>query len=391
MARSRNTSNGFLPPYVYRFKSQHGTDRLRFVRSGLKSRYFTATFGTKAFWAEYERFLDPAATEPQQKPIRSTPGSIDELVERYFSTPERLGPSAVTQTKIRAVIEDFRDGTNARGERRGTFPVALVTFEAIDRIIAKKRVKTGTGNKTKGGIHAARKLRKELVRLFEFAVKSGMCEKNPAKLAEKVKIPAAERSKGFHPWTEAEIAQYRAHHRVGTRERLAMELILWTDQRRSDVVKMGQAQIRGGRIPIQQEKTGKTLWVAVAPQLHGAILAMKPEDTSPFCFLITKRGGAFSKESFGNWFKGACVEAGLPHCSAHGLRKATLRRMADLEMANKTMKSLSGQTRDETLAGYIEDADQVRLSDSAITKLARWEMSTAADDSGDEYRFTAND
>lgn len=47
----------------------------------------------------------------------------------------------------------------------------------------------------------------------------------------------------------------------------------------------------------------------------------------------------------------------------HGLRKATLRRMANLQMPNKTMKSVSGQRSHKTLACYIEKADQSALAD----------------------------
>lgn len=385
MGRSRSKENRFLPKHVYAFTSQHGTERLVFRRKGFKTSYFKAAFGTKDFQAEYDALLNPA--EPlAAKPIaRAKPGTLDDLVTRYCAVPTRLGPSEVTQSKVRAVIEDFRNG---RGDR----PVSLVTFEAIDKIVAKKLIKTGTGNKTKGGLHAARKLRKELVRLFDFAVKAGMCQANPVIQAEKVKSPAGQKSKGFHSWTEDEIQQYRDRHQIGTRERLAMELLLWTDQRRCDVVRMGKAQIKNGRLPITQEKTGAVLWLAVAPQLIEAIIAMPPALTSPFCFLVTLRGKRpLKKESFGTWFKKACVEAGLPHCTAHGLRKATLRRMAELEMANKSMKSVSGQKRDETLAGYIEDANQMKLADSAITALARWEMSLRAGTRDEEYKFTAND
>jgi hypothetical protein len=67
-------------------------------------------------------------------------------------------------------------------------------------------------------------------------------------------------------------------------------------------------------------------------------------------------------------------DAGLPKkCRAHGLRKATLRRMAELEMPNKTMKSVSGQERDETLAQYIRAANQRKLATSAIERLSAWE------------------
>ena len=90
---------------------------------------------------------------------------------------------------------------------------------------------------------------------------------------------------------------------------------------------------------------------------------------------MTRRIKPFTKEGFGNFFRKACTAAGLPHCSAHGLRKATLRRMAKLEIANKTMKSVSGQTRDDTLAGYTATANQRTLADSAIDTLSQWELS----------------
>lgn len=384
----RARANRFLPRYVSCFQSQHGTPRYVFRRKGYPKGYFTAAPGTEEFRQQYHAFLNPeqGATPPPPPVSRHAPGSLDDLVERYFAVPERLGPTTVTQDKVRAVIEDFRNG---RGDR----PVRLVTFEAIDKIVAKKMVKTGTGNKTRGGIHAARKLRKELVRLFDFAVKAGFCQVNPAAMAQRVKTPAGQPSRGFHSWTEEEIGQYRAHHPLGTRERLAMELLLWTDQRRCDVVRMGKAQIHEGRLPVTQEKTGAILWVPVAPQLLEAIVAMPPADTSPFCFLVTRRGKPFTKESFGNWFRKACNAAGLPHCSAHGLRKATLRRMAELELANSGMKALSGQTRDETLAIYTRAANQKKLADAAVTALARWELTQRQSEAQPEtaYRFTAND
>ena len=201
-----------------------------------------------------------------------------------------------------------------------------------------------------------------------------MIDHNPAAQTEEVKRPRGQGKGGFHTWTEGEIMRFRQHWSIGTRERLALELILWTDQRRSDVVKMGMAQTRDGCIPVQQEKTGTTLWLPMAPQLVEAIVALPRELSSPFCFLITHKGTPFKKESFGNWFARACKSAGLPDaCRAHGLRKATLRRMAELEMANKTMKSVSGQSRDETLSEYIRDADQRKLAASAIERLSAWE------------------
>ena len=363
----------FLPPYVTSFSDRHGKTRLRFRRKGIDSYNFRSDPGTEEFRVEYHACLNPGVGKTTSTPItRATPGTIDELVERYYVPPTRLGPSTVTQAKVRAMIESFRQG---RGNRK----VSDVRFDHLDAIIAKRHQKstvtTASGTRQTGGVHAARKLRKELIRLFDFAVKIKLCDLNPAAQTSEVRTTVAERTGGFHCWTEEEIAQFRAHHLLGTRERLGMELLLWTDQRRSDVVKMGRAQIKDGRIPVHQEKTGKSLWLPVAPQLLEAIVAMAPADTSQFCFLMTRRNKPFTKESFGNFFRKSCTAAGLPHCSAHGLRKATLRRMAELEMANKTMKSVSGQTRDDTLAGYTATANQRTLADSAIDTLSKWEMS----------------
>jgi integrase len=361
----------FLPKYVTSFPDRHGKERLRFRRKGFDAHYFRSALGTEEFREEYQRCLNPSVDRREEKAaIKAAKGSIDELIERYFAIPERLGPSAITQQKVTAVIEDFRRG-------RGHRSVATVRFEHLDAIIRRKREKsmrdTPAGPREVGGIHAARKLRKELIRLFAFAVKIKMIDHNPAEQSEKVRRPRGEAKGGFHSWTEEEIAQYRARWPIGTRERLAMELLLWTDQRRCDVVKMGKAQIKNGRIPVHQDKTGKDLWLPMAPQLLEAIIAMPPKETSPFCFLVTRFGRPFKKESFGNFFRDSCNAAGLPHCSAHGLRKATLRRMADLEMANTSMKSVSGQERDETLAEYIKGANQTKLADAAIERLSAWE------------------
>ena len=55
-------------------------------------------------------------------------------------------------------------------------------------------------------------------------------------------------SEGFHTWTEAEIEIFRQYHKVGTKARLAMALLLYVGCRRSDVVKLGRQNLHGGSI-----------------------------------------------------------------------------------------------------------------------------------------------
>ena len=59
---------------------------------------------------------------------------------------------------------------------------------------------------------------------------------------------AASESDGFHTWTIDEVRQFEAHHPIGTTPRLAFALLLYTGQRRSDVVHLGRQHLREGRL-----------------------------------------------------------------------------------------------------------------------------------------------
>jgi hypothetical protein len=85
------------------------------------------------------------------------------------------------------------------------------------------------------------------------------------------------------------------------------------------------------------------------------LVAMPPRPS--MCFIVTE---------FGNKFREWCDEAGLPHCTAHGLGKATMRDMAELDMRNQTMKAMSGHSKDDEVARHTREANQKRMADSAV-------------------------
>ena len=217
--------------------------------------------------------------------------------------------------------------------------------------------------------------------MFAFARKLGWISTNPVDDSQEVRVSPGERSTGFYTWTEEDIAAYRNRWPLGTKQRLAMELMLWTDQRKIDAIHLGRQHVKGGKFVIRQTKTGKLLRLPIAPQLAAAIEAMPPSDA--MCFLLTEWGKPFSVKGFGGWFRDQCNAAGLSRCTAHGLRKATMRRMAELEMPNKTMKSVSGHSKDDEVARYTQAADQARLADHAIRRLAAWEAQMDKEDDSD--------
>src|SRR5262249_14152781 len=59
---------------------------------------------------------------------------------------------------------------------------------------------------------------------------------------------------GFHPWTTSEVEQYEKCHPIGSTARLALALLLYTGQRRSDVVLFGRQHVRSGWLLFTQQK-----------------------------------------------------------------------------------------------------------------------------------------
>src|SRR5215203_4694997 len=62
-------------------------------------------------------------------------------------------------------------------------------------------------------------------------------------------------------WTDAELTEFEARWPVGTKQRLAYALHLYTGQRRSDVHRMTWADVAGDAIRIVQQKTGEKLTI----------------------------------------------------------------------------------------------------------------------------------
>src|SRR5262249_53082786 len=58
----------------------------------------------------------------------------------------------------------------------------------------------------------------------------------------------------YHTWTDVELEQFERYWPLGTRERLAFALLLYTGQRGGDVVKMLRSDIVNGRIRFAQDK-----------------------------------------------------------------------------------------------------------------------------------------
>src|SRR5215467_3016775 len=178
-----------------------------------------------------------------------------------------------------------------------------------------------------------------------------------------------EKTPGHKTWGEDEIAAYRATHALGTRARLAMELLLNTVQRSKDVRRLGRQHLRanGRLLFVRQSKTGTELKLPILPELQ-EVLDATP--SAHLTFLITQRGAPFAAKSFANAFRAWADEAGLQGFSAHGLRKGACRRLAEAGATAAEIQAWSGHLSLQEVQRYISEVDQTALALRSAGKLA---------------------
>lgn len=357
-----------LPRYVASFVDNRGKRRYRFRKAGCEGGYFQNHPNSEAGKEEYHAFLSgEKAKEGERR--RIIPGSVEDLLVRFYASTDFRGRAQeVSLAKRRAVLDAFR-------AKHGHRMVRDARYDKLDKYIAEVAVqRIDEKGKKIGGPFAAETARKWLTKLFAYAVKLGWRADNPMAFVD-YRPP---KSDGFYSWTEGDIAKYRARWPLGTKQRLALELMLWTGKRRSDAVLMGPQHIERGELAGRDKKTGKRWSLPIAAQLQTALDAMGKGNH--LCFVPSERGRAYTAASFGNQFKRWCKQAGLPQCTSHGLRKAISRRMAELDIGNQGIKSVTLHSRDEEVTRYTAGADQKRLARDAIGKVSEWEVSSAKED-----------
>ena len=335
-----------LPIGVTTFFDRHGKRRVRGRRNGL-TYYFKSNLGTEEWELEYQRWKAGDVPQREIGAQRTKPGSISALVAKFYRSAEWANLSDTTKNTYRGIIERFRT-------EHGDKPVAQLERRHVRDILAKKAETPA----------AANNLLRMIRRLMRFAIDEEWRRVDPTAGIRSIRTG----SEGFHTWTEEEISAFEKQWPVGTRERLAFSLLLHTSQRRGDVIRMGRQHIRDGKLRVEQQKTGVSLTIPIHPELQNALDQYR-SDHLPF--LTTARGEPFTAAGFGNWFRKACDAAGLPKgCSAHGLRKAACRRLAEAGCSANTIASISGHSTLKEVSRYTKAADQELLAEAAIRAIA---------------------
>src|ERR1035437_8055446 len=226
------------PKFVQAFIDRNGKSRFYCRRPGFKRLPLPGLPWSPQFMEAYEAALSGQTL--QIGASRTKPGTVSAAIIGYYYDQAFLALAPSTQRSLHNILERFRA---EHGDKR----IALLQRQHIITLLrSKKRF-------------AARDWLKAIRALMKYAIEIGLRADNPA---TDVKLPN-QKTDGYHSWTDAEIEQFEAHHGPGTRARLALILLLYTGQRRGDVIRLGRQHIRDGVVHVRQQKTGIKLAIPI--------------------------------------------------------------------------------------------------------------------------------
>jgi len=333
------------PLYLHRTITRHGRVAWYFWRGrGHKKIRINGEYGTVEFNNSYASALaGTTVIEPEK--AKETPETLAWLIARYRETSAWSELSIATRRQRENI---FKRVLAVSGQRE---------YKSIKRadIVAVRDRKRHTASAANNFINTMKKM-------FEWALDAGLLNVNPAADVKSVKRP---RTGGFKQWTLDEIEQFEARWPVGTRERLALAILLYTGLRRGDAARLGRQHIKNGIIELRTEKTGTPVVIPVLGSLQRIIDATPINGLTLIC---RHDGNAMVKEGFGNWFKKACKAAGVPG-SAHGLRKAGAARAAEEGATVNQLNAIYGWTGTRMASLYTEKADRAKMAREFMEKL----------------------
>jgi integrase len=349
-------------------KSRHGKTRY-YVRvpGRLKVRLLVEGADDTNFMTAYTAALNgeqwrPAVVAPKspETVVKPVPGSFRALCVDYFAFLQK-DPQIAPRTKYtrrRHLEEVCREPTKIGASYvMGDVPANRFGVAHVQAVLDRKIATPEAMNDR----------HKALSVLFKWAIARRRLSDNPAAIVPRTNT----HSEGFTPWTKDDVAKFTRTHPIGTKAHLAMALLLYTGQRRADVVTFGRQMIEDGKLHFVQNKNHarmhKKMAIPIIPALQ-EVLDHVPR--GQLTFLLTEFGKPFTAAGFGNWFRDRCNMAGLTGLSAHGLRKALQDMGANAGLSDRELMAIAGHESAKETSRYTKKRDRDLLAESGMAKLS---------------------
>ena len=348
-------------PYVQRQRPYAGKILYYFRRPGFPlTRLPDPTEDRADFFVAYNKALSVSQKVARAERVAAAV-TVRDCVTAYYKSPAYTGlGSDTTKMNYRRLLDRFVLMTGLDGAEYGKAPAGELRPEHLRLILDPLYAKTPseTGN-----------LLKRLRAVFRCAVERGLIKSDPTIGVKLAKV----KTDGHRAWTDADIEQFRAFWPSGSKPRLALELLIYSGQRRSDVVKMGRQHVRAGAINLRQQKQGKGGEITeLSIPIHRNLQAELDQlDPGQMIFVLTEYGKPRSAVGFSGWLSDCAKKAGLPpQSSPHGLRKAAARWLAEAGCSASQIAAITGHASLKDVEHYTKSADQKRPAKAAMENLS---------------------
>ncbi|MER8639618.1 tyrosine-type recombinase/integrase [Mesorhizobium sp. M1365] len=366
---------------VVKDTDRHGNDRYYFRAPGRKKVRLREPTGSDEFLEELRcaraevTYVRPG-TLPEicrRLPKPSEPakkGTLLWLCQEYY----RRGGTEITQDTMarrRAILErvcelphPLEGDPDPQYPTKGSLPFAGMKRSHVKEIRDTRLDALGAANNIVKAISA----------MFEWAKDTEIpgVDSNPARGIRRLKS-----GDGWHPWDVSEIVQYEKRHPLGTAARRALSIFMFTGLRLSDVAIFGRQHIT---LVYNEETEQWEKWIRIKPgktsRNKDAVLVELPllpeleaelehTPSDQMTFLVNEYGRPFSENGLGNKMRQWCDQAELPHCSAHGIRKAGATIAAENGATHEQLKAIYGWTTYQQPDHYIKKARRRKVARAA--------------------------
>jgi integrase len=338
--------------YLTEDYDRHGNVRCYIRMPGKKKIRVRAMPGTPEFMAAYNEAIAASESSVPKQADEAKRGSFRYLCVRYYASVKFKTLDMSTRKWQRRALDEICN-------EHGAKPVALMHPRHVRKIRDALHATPAAANQRIKALRA----------LFGWANEADETTVNPTIGVKRISY----KSDGHHTWTSEEIALYQTRHPIGTQARLALDLLRFTTGRREDAPRLGRQHIRNGRVQFRQAKNEHRnpidIDIPLHPALAASIGASKTEKN--LTFLMTEFGRPFTTNGFGNKFKDWCRQADLPHCSAHGLRKATATELAAMGATPHEIMAVTGHVTLEEVERYTRQVNRTKAADTAMAKLMK--------------------
>lgn len=307
-------------------------------------------------------YVQVSGNAPKPKPKSFGKGSIGAGVALYLGSPNFLSMAESSKERWRSRCDDIR-------RRYGDAPLEHLSARNIKKDLAKFEG------------HSANNRLKVWRSLCSFWDEVGEIEVNVAK---QVAMKRTAKTDGFTPWTREDFEAFRKYWAIGTKERLAFELMYRTCASIGDACRLSRTMLsKDGWLTYTRQKSKSMAvcpffatgpdWFSATDDLQACL------DVEPLhvVFLTTQTNKPRSPKGASQWFSKAATAAGLaPDKAAHGVRKGRAAMFkengapADMRMAilgHETEAEATRYSKSADLRRIIEGTEKFQLSEQVPT------------------------